>query len=154
MQKMTIDNENVLKVTNDLIATCYDSQEGFGKAAKGCHSDQLRIFFTEIAAKRTQFAGELQREVLRIGGEPTTTGHWGGILHGGWVDLETRIRPKDDVEFLENCAKGEDGTRRHYARALADELPMETRTVIERQSEDVLGTLEQIRTLKGQPLER
>ena len=151
---MPIDDESVFKVINDLVATCYDSHEGFGKAAKGCHSEQLRTFFTEISSRRAEFAGELQTEVSRMGGELTTTGHWGGILHGGWVDLETRIRPKDELELLENCEKGEDATRQHYERALAEELPVQSRMVIERQREDVLGTLEQIRSLKGQPQER
>jgi uncharacterized protein (TIGR02284 family) len=47
------------RILNDLIATCRDSAEGFGKAAKGAHSDQLRQQLTEIERSRADFAVEL-----------------------------------------------------------------------------------------------
>ena len=34
---------DITRTLNDLIATCYDSEEGFGKAAKGVHDDHREV---------------------------------------------------------------------------------------------------------------
>jgi uncharacterized protein (TIGR02284 family) len=136
--------KEAVKVLNDLISTCRDSQEGFGKAAKGVHSDVLRERFGEIARKRADFADEIAREVRRLGGEPAAMPHGGGILHRGWVDLETRIRPKEDENFLRECARGEESAIPHYRHALGQELPGETRDLIERQMRDVEATVAEL----------
>ena len=41
--------DDAVRILNDLIATCRDSEEGFGKAAKGTHSERLRNRLTGIA---------------------------------------------------------------------------------------------------------
>jgi uncharacterized protein (TIGR02284 family) len=131
------EQNETLKVVNDLIATCRDSEEGFGKAAKGAQSDGLREKLTAISRKHADFADELARLVGQMGAQPAATPHWGGILHAGWVDLETRIRPKDDKTFVAECERGEQATVDHYRGALSRELPAEVRQVIERQFREV-----------------
>ncbi|HWQ54177.1 MAG TPA: DUF2383 domain-containing protein [Bryobacteraceae bacterium] len=86
-------HHDVISTLNDLISTCLDSGEGFGKAAKGAHSDEWRSRFTEISGKRGGFADELAAEVRRLGGTPVTTPHFGGILRPGWVDLKVASGP-------------------------------------------------------------
>jgi uncharacterized protein (TIGR02284 family) len=137
--------KEAIKALNDLISTCRDSQEGFGKAAKGVHSDALRERFTEIAGKRADFADEIAREVRRLGGEPAAMPHGGGILHRGWVDLETRIRPKEDESFLRECARGQESAIPHYQHALAQDLAGETRDLVERQMQDIQATIAELR---------
>src|SRR3954454_9607376 len=39
---LRFDMVDIIHTLNDLISSCRDSEEGFGKAAKGAHSDQLR----------------------------------------------------------------------------------------------------------------
>ena len=38
--------DNLYRVLNDLIAACRDAEEGYGKTAKGVHSDELRDLLT------------------------------------------------------------------------------------------------------------
>lgn len=109
------------RILNDLIATCRDSAEGFGKAAKGAHSDQLREQLTEISRSRAEFADQLTQLTKSLGFDPGTAGHVGEILHRGWVDLETRIRPETDGHLIEDCRRGEEGTLKHFDSALARE---------------------------------
>jgi hypothetical protein len=59
--------------------------------------------------------------------------HEGGILHRGWVDLEQRLRPKDDYEILQECIVGDTGTLKHYDHALAQDLPPSVRSFVEEQ---------------------
>ena len=133
---------------NDLIATCRDSEEGFGKAAKGVHSDQLRNRFTAISGQRADFAEELAQHVRRLGAEPATSGHESGIQQRGWRELETSIRPKDDASFIAECEAGERNTLRHYEHALTRDFPVDIRANIERQNLAVQEALLELRTLE------
>jgi uncharacterized protein (TIGR02284 family) len=133
------------KALNDLIATCRDAEEGYAKAAKGVHDHALSDQLTEISERRGQFADELSKVVSGLGGQSATDAHYGGILHSGWVDLETRIRPKNEHDILEDCQRGDAGTLKHYGHALDQELPAEARAVVERQRnaiQDELNTLQ------------
>jgi uncharacterized protein (TIGR02284 family) len=143
---------DAVRILNDLIATCRDSEEGFGKAAKGAHSENLRNRLTGVALERGEFANELADHVRKLGGEPAQSGHQSGIQHRGWRELEERIRPKSDAEFLVECENGEENTLRHYEHALTRELPAQVRPVVERHRLAVqealleLRELEQVRT--------
>ena len=139
---------DLIDTLNDLIATCMDSEEGFGKAAKGVHSDNLRHRFTGIARQRAEFADELAEEVRRMGAAPAAAGHQSGIQHRGWRELETSIRPKGDSDFLADCELGEENTLRHYEHALTRELPAEVRSVVERHRLAVQEALLELRELE------
>ena len=144
-------NNEVFKVVNDLIATCRDSEEGFGKAAKGAHSDHLRDTLIAHSRKHADFADELAAMVGRMGAQPAATPHWGGILHAGWVDLEARIRPEDDKTLVTECERGEESTVKHYQHALESNLPGEVRQVVERQFRDIEGVIRELRKLEDTP---
>ncbi len=145
------EHDETLKVVNDLIATCRDSEEGFGKAAKGAHSDRLRDRLTEISRKHADFADELARLAGQMGAQPTATPHWGGILHAGWVDLETRIRPKDDKTFVAECERGEQAAVEHYRHALSRELPVTVRQIVERQFREVEDIVQDLKRMEQTP---
>jgi uncharacterized protein (TIGR02284 family) len=139
---------DITRVLNDLIASCRDSEEGFGKAAKGVHSDQLRTRFIGIARERADFSDELAEEVRRLGGQPAESAHQSGVLHSGWRELEESIRPKDDASFVVECVNGEENTLRHYEHALTEDLPAPVRPVVERQRLAVQEALLELRTIE------
>lgn len=145
------EDQNTIKALNDLIATCYDAEEGYAKAAKGVHDHELSGRLSALSGERGKFARRLSTVVLQLGGEPATDAHYGGILHSGWVDLETRIRPKSEQEILENCRQGDGGTLKHYRHALDQELPDEARLVVERQHKQIQSDIESLmQRRKGQ----
>ncbi len=136
-----------VEVLNDLISTCRDSQEGFSKAAKGVHSDDLRRVFMDIFEERGRFVTELQELAQTEGGQPGDLPHGGGPMHRGWSELEARIRPKNDSEFLANCLDGDTTTLNHYAHALeAGLLSERSRGVVLEQMNRVRASLEEIRS--------
>ena len=139
---------DITDTLNDLIATCRDSEEGFGMAAKGVHSDNLRNRFTGIAGERSRFADELAEQVKKLGGTPAESAHLSGRQHRGWRELETSIRPKDDTTFLAECETGEENTLRHYEHALTLDLPIALRPIIERQRLSVQEALLELRGLE------
>lgn len=139
---------DIVKTLNDLIATCRDSEEGFGKAAKGCHSDALRNRLIGIARQRAGFADELAEHVRKLAGEPAATAHESGVLHEGWRELEESIRPKNDASFIADCLTGEENTLRHYETALTRELPVPVRPVVDRQRLSVQEALLELRSVQ------
>jgi uncharacterized protein (TIGR02284 family) len=140
-------NEEQVKALNDLISTCRDSEEGFGKAAKGVRSDYVRDQLMRIVQARHEFVEQLQNCVRRLGAEPAQRGHGGGVLHRGWVDLEQRTRPEDDRQLLDDCAGGEETTIGHYAHALAQSLPADIRQMLRTQLTAVEEAIENVRGL-------
>ena len=130
---MADDNDKVVRALHDLVATCNDGAEGYAKAAKGVHDTELVNWLVRISDERERFAADLTSAIRDLGGEPRTDLHLGGILHSGWVDLEQRVRPKDEREILQECIAGDTGTLKHYDHALAQELRPGTRSLVEQQ---------------------
>ncbi len=143
---MSDNNKSVLKALNDLISTCHDAEEGYAKAAKGVHDKELSDRLTNISGQRSEFADELKPLVESLGGQPAQDAHFGGILHSGWVDLDTRIRPKEEHDILDDCRRGDEGTLKHYDHALAQSLSEAARATVERQRATVQTDLDMLRT--------
>ena len=102
----------------------------------------MRDRLTEISGRRSQFADELRNLVSDSRAAVSTDAHYGGILHRGWVDLETRIRPESDGHLIEECRRGEEGTLKHFESALArEEFPAGARQLVEQQRERIRGDL-------------
>lgn len=127
---MPDDSNKSLRSLHDLVATCNDAAEGYGKAAKGVHDRNLSERLALISGERLRFAAELERVLSAIEGQGRNDLHEGGILHTGWVDLEARIRPKEQQEILRECVSGDEGTLKHYRHALDQELSPVTRTLV------------------------
>jgi uncharacterized protein (TIGR02284 family) len=107
------------KVLRDLASTCRDAEEGYNKAAKGAHSDEIRALFDRYSKERAGFAAEYDGFIRAQGEEPGDTGHGGGPLRRGWVDLEARLRPRDDAEIASLAADGDERGLNHFESALS-----------------------------------
>jgi len=136
----------LIEALRDLAATCRDAEEGYNKAAKGVHNDDLRRIFDKYSVERAEFARQLDEQIRRLGGgETEDIGHGGGVLRRGWVDLEQRIRPKGDSEIIENCADGDEGSLRHYAHALGLPFDEEVRSILRHQEAATRSAVEHLR---------
>ena len=144
---MANNEEQSTEILNDLIATCHDSEEGYAKAAKGVHDRTISDRLAGISGERERFATELGKLVSRLGGQPASDAHYGGVLHRGWVDLETRIRPKDQHDLLEDCVRGDTGTLKHYDHALQQWLPEDAQMLLREQRTQVQADLDFIGSL-------
>jgi uncharacterized protein (TIGR02284 family) len=135
-----------MKVLRDLASTCRDAEEGYNKAAKGAHSDDLRALFDRYSAERASFAAEYDDFVRTLSGERGDTGHGGGPLRRGWVDLESRIRPRSDAELATMAADGDEGGLEHFERALTIEIiPADVRSAITRHTAAIRSAASSLR---------
>src|SRR5918911_5770041 len=141
------DNDRVISTLNDLIETCKDGQEGFRQAAEGVKHGELKTLFHTYSQQRAQFAGELQGEVRRLGGDPERTGSVAASLHRGWINLKSAVTGKDDAAIITECERGEQVAVKNYEDALKKDLPGDVRALVERQYRGTLQNLERIRAL-------
>jgi uncharacterized protein (TIGR02284 family) len=130
-------DEEVISVLNGLIETCRDGQEGFRTAAEGVKRAELRELFHGYARQRAGFAGELQDEVRRLGGEPERAGSLAATLHRGWMGLRAALEGGDDRAIISECERGEDVALGAYRSALDTDMPANVRSLVERQFAEV-----------------
>ena len=132
-------------IINDLIATCRESEEGFGKAATNAHNDELRTQFTRMAQIRAEFADQLQSALESLGIQSDTTGQVKEVLSRGWTNVEAGVHPESDQNLVEECRAGERATLDRYQQALSrPELPAGMHSILERQLktlQESLGSL-------------
>ncbi|MFC7515403.1 PA2169 family four-helix-bundle protein [Herbaspirillum sp. GCM10030257] len=145
-----MDNDDVITTLNDLIETTKDGEDGFRACADDAKDPTLKAFFANRAQACAAAATELQNAVRSYGGDPETSGGLGGALHRRWVDIKSMITGKDDKAVLQECERGEDVAVSSYRRALEKNLPVEVRTMIERQYQGVLQNHDQVKSLRDQ----
>jgi len=140
-------NDDVISTLNNLIETCKDGQTGFQTAAEGVNNSELKTLFYNYSQQRAQFAGELQNEVLRLGGDPEKTGSIAASLHRGWINIKSAVTGKDDAAVIAECERGEDSAVSNYKDALKEKVPADIRSVIEQQYAKVQEAHDRIRAL-------
>jgi uncharacterized protein (TIGR02284 family) len=145
---MAIDMNDIRSALNDLIETCKDGDEGFRTSAEKLQDPEIRTLFLTYSRQRAVFAGELQAEVSRIGGEPAKSGSTAGALHRGWMGLKSAVTGNDDHAILEEAERGEDAAVKNYREALGKDLPNDIRDIVERQYREILQTHNSVRSLR------
>ena len=141
-------NDDVISVLNDLIETCKDGEQGFREAAEGVEKSDLRTLFNMYAQQRARFAGELNNEVLRHGGEPATSGHVSAALHRGWINIKKAVTGKNETAIIDECERGEDAAMHNYENALKKNLPADLMSIIEAQFTEIKHAHDSVRTMK------
>jgi uncharacterized protein (TIGR02284 family) len=145
---MTIDNDNTISTLNNLIETCRDGQNGFQAASDGVNNSELKKLFLGYSQQRAQFAGDLQNEVRRLGGDPEQTGSIAASLHRGWMDIKAAVTGKDEGAIIAECERGEDSAVRNYKDALEQNLPENIRSLVQSQYAQVQEAHDRVRTLE------
>lgn len=144
---MTSDSA-VVSTLNRLIETCRDGQEGFRTAAGHAQGRELKELFHALSLQRAGFAGELQDEVRRLGGEPADSGSLAASVHRGWMDLKSAVAG-DDRAVLAECERGDEAALSAYGDALDSDLPASVRAVVERQFAEVRKARDKVRELSS-----
>jgi uncharacterized protein (TIGR02284 family) len=139
--------EQVVSTLNSLIETCRDGQEGFKTAAEGVKNEEFKELFYSYSQQRANFAGELQDEVRRLGGDPEDSGSVTASLHRGWMDLRAAVTGGEESSVLAECERGEDAAMSNYRSAFNVDLPANVRQIVERQFAEIKEAHNRIRNL-------
>lgn len=147
---MAMTNDHVISTLNNLIETCKDGQKGFLEASEATKNPELSTLFQGYSRQRTQFIGELQAEVRRLGGDPEQSGSVAGALHRGWINLKAAITGKSEQAVINEAERGEDAAVRNYEDARQTGLPPMIQSIVERQYIQVKSAHDRIRALEQQ----
>lgn len=134
---MSNEISEVRSTLNDLIETLKDSQKGFHAAAEKLKDPKIRSLFLRYYLQRSEFAGELQAEVTRDGGDPAESGTAAGAIHRGWMGLMTALAADNDHEILVEAERGEDAAVKNYIAALRKRLPSDVEALVSRQFREI-----------------
>ncbi|KTC38414.1 aldehyde dehydrogenase, partial [Pseudomonas putida] len=140
--------KSVISILNNLIETCKDGQEGFKTCAEDIKNPELKALFTKHAHECAEAAGELQAEVIALGGTPEDSTSLSGDLHRRWVDVKSIFTGKDEEAVLNEAERGEDVALAAYKDALAQPLPAHVHSIIERQQQGVQRNHDEIKALR------
>ena len=143
-----MDYDNAISTLNNLIETCKDGQNGFQTAAEGVKNSELKTLFGTYSHQRAQFAGELQNEVRRLGGDPEKTGSVAATLHRGWINIKSTVTGEDEGAVIAECERGEDSAVKNYKEALSEDLPGDLKAIVEKQYAQVQEAHDRIRSLE------
>lgn len=141
-------NDNVISTLNNLITTCKDGENGFSTAADGVENADLKTLFHSYSTQRGQYAGELQSEVRRLGGDPQKSGSVAATLHRGWMNIKSAVTGKDESTIIAECERGEDSAMKNYEEALRVILPADVQALVQRQYAGVREAHDRIRALE------
>lgn len=138
-------------VLEDLIETLEDGRKGFEQAADRIEdSDEptLAIDLRRFAQQRSEFSVELRDLAGSHGIEINEEGSAGGALHRGWLTLKDALTGDDPRAVLAAAETGEDHAVSEYEDALAEDLPSDVRSVVERQAREVKTAHDKVKALR------
>ena len=147
-----MDKEKQTGVVNDLIRINNDRVEGYEKAIDELKDEDadLKTLFQRYVSESRQYAGELETEVRRLGGDPADGTTNSGKIYRVWMDLKAAITGKDRQTILNNCEFGEDAAQKAYDTALNADVNFEPsiREVIVRQKATLKSGHDEVKRLR------
>ncbi len=145
---MVMTNHEIISTLNYLILTCKDGEKGYRSASQAVNKTEYKLLFNEYSQQREQFAGALQKEVGRLGGDPEQSGSVPASLHRGWIDIKSVVSGGDESAIISECERGEDSAVKAYLEMLKRDLPSDLGSIVKRQYAEVQKAHDRIRSLE------
>ena len=143
------DTQETIKSLNYLIGTCIDGENGYREAAEEADSSDLKARFNQLAQQRAQFRGELEQEVIRLGGDPKEGGSTGAALHRTWLNVRDAITGKGDGAVIKETERGEKAALDNYDDVLGRDLPADLKATVMQQRDAVQRTYSELGSLES-----
>lgn len=145
-----MNTQDVIGTLNGLLKTTTDGAKGFRACAKDVNSAKLTPIFEDAARRCDSGASELEAQIRKLGGEPSTEGSIMGAMHRAWTDVVSSFTGMDEHAVLAECERAEDVAKRNYETALNQDLPPDVKAIVTRQYAGVKENHDRIRTLRDQ----
>lgn len=143
-----MDNSTAISTLNNLIAICHDGEGGFTTAAGAVKTLHVKSLFERFSRQRAEMARELESEVRKLGGTPSTGGSVTGAIHHGWMNIKSLVTGGDESAIIAEAERGEDAAKAAFQAALKDPLPAGARELIEQQAAIVKVAHDEVRALE------
>lgn len=149
---MTATNRELVNTLNRLYRICQAGARGFEVVAENASNRGLKVLLKTYAQQRAQFARELEEAIHNLGGETSRRRSIRGIVHRGRIDIKATLTiGQQDVEnvVLKEAMLGENAAVRAYQKALQNEMPAETKTMLQQQAREIQAVSDQVKLLRG-----
>ena len=136
---------------NELVETLKDGQKGYADAMTDVEDTNLKETFKKYAAQRAEYITEIEDQMFKLNLKPdeSASGSVTATVHRAWIDLKAALTSKDNKAVLNECERGEDYAKKAYQTALkAQDLPVNLKSVIEKQYQGVTAAHDQIKSLR------
>lgn len=143
--------KNAKHVVDGLIRINNDRIHGYEKAIKevGDGENDLKSLFSNFKQQSQSLKTDLESHIhsWEIENEDKTTAS--GKVFRAWMDVKSFFSGNDRKAMLESCEFGEDAAQKAYQEALeVNELPMDTRALLENQKTELLAAHNQVKQLR------
>jgi len=137
----------------EVLTVAREGEHGCLTCAEHVRTDSLRKVFVSRATRHARAAEQLRELIGQLGGDPAMRGKIFSTTRRGWVNLHAALTQNNDDALIDECEHGEDHALEVYRNALDDHLPEFVRQVVLRQFEGLMSDHDQIRVLRGDPLQ-
>jgi uncharacterized protein (TIGR02284 family) len=138
--------EDYAAAVNHVISICRDAEQGFRGAANAAKESELKDMLEQYSVLHGGFAAELQEAVKAMGFDSTSAAGAAGVLYAGWIQLKAALDGHDSHSILVEAERCEDWCVSRYQEALAINLPVGIRSLLEVQYKRVQAAHEQLRS--------
>lgn len=136
-------------ILNTLIATLFDSIDGYEKSAGDIRDPRIAQMFTSRAEERRGAVGALQQAVRAAGGDPEDEGSVTGAAHRMFLDLKQAVTGSDDQAIVNEVERGEDYLNGKFETAINNpELSASARSAVQTAWESVRAGHDEMSRLK------
>ena len=138
------------KVTNELIETLQDGEEGFAKLADkldDSDSPELVSSMRGLSQQRADFRVELEELAEGYGDDIEASGSTAAAIHRGWIGLKDALTGSSPKGVLHAAETGEEHAVSEYDKALQADISEGLRAVVVRQREEVVAARDQVKAM-------
>ncbi|HLI81527.1 MAG TPA: PA2169 family four-helix-bundle protein [Candidatus Binataceae bacterium] len=134
-------DKKLQEMLDRLISVAVDSEQRYRHANLDVSRERLGRFFTAKADERKRMADELEAQRERLGIHKSEHGSFGGVLKR--IEMEINVQMSmGDTGVVDWCRKEAEDVIEEYQKALAQDLPAQLRTIVERQLAEVRRTVQ------------
>lgn len=143
-----MDKTEVISTLSELAEISRDGEQGFLAAAEDVQNPTLKAVFRTAAARCAEGARELETKIVSLGGEPSRGGSMTGAMHRAWTNLKAAMTSRSERAVLEEVERGEEAAKDAYQQAIAQPLPPDIRSIVQRQYQGVKENRDRVRSLR------
>lgn len=138
--------ERLIAQLENLLEDAYEAEALYKEASRQLHNPALSCLFEEDAEERLTFAQRLRHEIFKLEGDPAPT-----LVPNARERARGRMEQNsaEDSALVHVCHEQELNFIMHFDRAMGvDDLPDETRKVLEKQRRFLVEHLETLELLE------
>lgn len=143
--------KDTINTLNGLIETLKDGQHGYRVASEDVKDTELKSLFASYSLQRSNFAGELQNELIRLGeSSPDEGSTVSSALHRGWINLKSALSGGGRTAVLNECERGDDHALAAFEKASHSKtLPGPLLELVQRQYQAIVSARDTVKAMKS-----